>query len=224
MKSKYILPSVLVAGGVIAGAVVVRERYAAPPVNLTASTSPDRNRTTKSLLTAAQSPDTNKTLSDLQTDSVNVPKTEPISQISVSSTATNMPKIQPGNARAKVDPVPTKDMQTPRTDSAAIAPQPPEKELTIQRLALSLVGTDSEAEQIWTMAINDPLLPASERKDLIEDLNEDGFPDPKHITVDDVPLILSRIELIEQLAPTSMDEVNASAFGEAYKDLVEMLD
>jgi hypothetical protein len=91
------------------------------------------------------------------------------------------------------------------------------------RAALSLVGTDPEAEQYWMAAINDPALPAEERKDLIEDLNEDGLSDPKHPGQQDVPLIVSRIQLIEELAPDSMDPVNANAFAEAYKDLNNML-
>src|SRR5262249_11971668 len=51
------------------------------------------------------------------------------------------------------------------------------------RLALSYVGTDSEAETYWIGAINDSSLPAHERQDLIEDLNEDGLSDPKNPTV-----------------------------------------
>ena len=88
------------------------------------------------------------------------------------------------------------------------------------RAALSFVGADGEAEQYWAAAINDPNLPADERKDLIEDLNEDGLSDPKHPSREDLPLILSRISLIEQLAPGAMDQVNADAFKEAYKDLL----
>ena len=73
-------------------------------------------------------------------------------------------------------------------------------------------------------AINDPNRSSEERKDLIEDLNQDGFPDPKNVTEDDLPLILSRLLLIEELAPDAIDEVNADAFQEAYKDLVNMLE
>ena len=72
-------------------------------------------------------------------------------------------------------------------------------------------------------AINDPNLPAEERKDLIEDLNEDGLSDPKHPGPEDLPLILNRLQLIEELAPDAMDRVNADAFAEAYKDLNNML-
>ena len=87
------------------------------------------------------------------------------------------------------------------------------------RAALSLVGADPLAEQYWAAAINDPNLPANERKDLIEDLNEDGLSDPKHPGPQDLPLIANRLRLIEELAPSAMDAVNADAFAEAYKDL-----
>ena len=90
------------------------------------------------------------------------------------------------------------------------------------RVALSMVGADPEAEAYWMGAINDPNLPAEERKNLIEDLNEDGLSNPKHPGPEDMPLILSRIQLIEELAPNAMDQDNAAAFAEAYKDLVNL--
>jgi hypothetical protein len=34
--------------------------------------------------------------------------------------------------------------------------------------------------------------------------------------------VLSRLALIEELAPDAMDQVNADAFAEAYKDLVNI--
>ncbi len=82
---------------------------------------------------------------------------------------------------------------------------------------------DPEAEAYWETAINDLSLPPTERQDLIEDLNEDGISDPKHPAPGDMPLIASRIELIEELAPYAADDVNAKAFAEAYKDLVNLL-
>ena len=98
------------------------------------------------------------------------------------------------------------------------------KEVTdpIARVALIYVGVDPEAEAYWFDAINDPSLSANERQDLIEDLNEEGFADPHHPTIDDLPLIVSRLELIEELAADAMDEVNSDAFAEAHKDLVRM--
>lgn len=92
----------------------------------------------------------------------------------------------------------------------------------LARAALAYVGADREAEAYWYEAINDPTLPPHEREDLIEDLNEDGLPDPKHPTEEDLPLIVSRLLLIEWLAPEAMDQVNADAFREAYKDLVNL--
>lgn len=121
-------------------------------------------------------------------------------------------------------PLPAKEVAPPDPVEIVAKSNSSGKELTLPRMALSFVGADPEAEQIWTLAINDPDRPAKERQNLIEDLNEDGFPDPKNVTADDLPLILSRIDLIEHLAPSSMDEVNAAAFGEAYKDLLQMLD
>ena len=59
-------------------------------------------------------------------------------------------------------------------------------------------------------------------QDLIEDLNEDGLSDPKHPSEQDLPLILNRLLLLEEIAPDAMDKVNADAFQEAYKDLLRM--
>lgn len=92
----------------------------------------------------------------------------------------------------------------------------------IARVALSFVGADREAEDYWIDAINDPSLSAHERQDLIEDLNEEGFFDPRNPTEDDLPLIVSRLQLIEELAPEAMDDVNSEAFAEAKKDLERM--
>ena len=90
------------------------------------------------------------------------------------------------------------------------------------RLALSFVGTDPDAEAYWGQAINNPNLPTEERKDLIEDLNEDGLSDPHHPTAGDMPIIAYRIQMIESMAPNAMDHANADAFAEAYKDLVNL--
>lgn len=92
------------------------------------------------------------------------------------------------------------------------------------REALTYVGTDVDANDFWASAINNPDLSADDRSNLIEDLNEAGFPDPQHVTSNDLPLIESRIALIETLAPDAMDATNAAAFDEAYKDLVKMRD
>jgi hypothetical protein len=89
------------------------------------------------------------------------------------------------------------------------------------RDALALVGIDPEAEQYWLQAIFDTSLPDKERDDLMEDLNEVGFADPKNPGPDDLPLIASRLRLIEQIAPDT-DDFMAEHLGEAYKDLANM--
>ena len=112
----------------------------------------------------------------------------------------------------------------PTSADQPMAPTAPALQNPGARDALALVGLDPAAEQYWAAAINDPSLPPKERKDLIEDLNEEGFADPKNLTVDDLPLIQRRLALIELHMPAAMDEINAAAFAEAYKDLKKMYD
>jgi len=92
----------------------------------------------------------------------------------------------------------------------------------LAREALAFVGADPIAEEYWFAAINDPNLPAQERQDLIEDLNEDGLSDPKRPGPEELPLILNRLVLIERITPTAPDQVNAVALQEAYKDLQQL--
>jgi hypothetical protein len=111
---------------------------------------------------------------------------------------------------------------TPVPPASANPPAKPELADPGAREALSFVGADPNAEAYWVDAINDPSLSAHERQDLIEDLNEDGFADPKHPSPDEFPLIMNRLALIEMLAPDAMDQVNEDAFQEAAKDLQNM--
>ena len=117
---------------------------------------------------------------------------------------------------------PRADAGTAKPQAAGRAASDPIVPLPVAREALSYVGADPDAEAVWTAAINDPNLSAHERQDLIEDLNEDGFSDPKNVTPNELPLVMSRIALIEEMAPQAMDDVNAAAFAEAYKDLTNM--
>lgn len=118
-----------------------------------------------------------------------------------------------------------RDQRLAATPPAALTGQPRrtrELQDPAAREALSLVGADAKAEEYWLKAINNPNLPAKERQDLIEDLNEVGFTDPKNLTAKDLPLILKRIAIVEKLE--AMDEVNAAAIREALKDLTNMRD
>ncbi len=139
---------------------------------------------------------------------------------------------------AVVQPAPSSRLQP----QVVVTPQPPSFELPQEtpspaaqprkskppaqdpaaRAALSMVGKDATAEQIWLEAINNPNLPRQERSDLIEDLNEDGFSNRKQPTRADLPLIEARLKLIERLMPEAADETNLNAFGEARKDLINL--
>lgn len=100
-------------------------------------------------------------------------------------------------------------------------PDKPPIQDPVARIALSAVGVDPEAEAYWVAAINNPDLPPEERKDLIEDLNEDGLSDPAHPGPQDMPVIQARLDLLDNLVP--MDDVNLAAMQEARKDLVALL-
>jgi hypothetical protein len=123
--------------------------------------------------------------------------------------------------------MPNAPQPNPTTQNARqVAPAQPRGKEPLQdplaRAALARVGLDPDAESYWYAAINNPNLPAAERSDLIEDLNEEGLANPRNPTPDDMPVILNRIKMIETVAPDAMDKVNADAFQEAYKDLVNL--
>lgn len=121
-------------------------------------------------------------------------------------------KVQPGTGKGQA-----------ATGSPGNNSRKPSAQDPAARAALYDVGWDAEANAYWESAINDPSLPANERKDLIEDLNEDGLSDPRHPSPEDLWLIASRVAMIEELAPFAMDDVNYDAFAEAYKDLINLL-
>jgi hypothetical protein len=147
--------------------------------------------------------------------------------------------IQPNRAPREINPTPSiasvsntistnlgiipKPIRANRSTSPT-APKGGAREVTDPwaRVALASVGEDPDATAYWLDSINDPTVPPNERKDLIEDLNEDGFADPKHPNPDELPLIQNRLALLEAMAPWAMDAVNAAAIAEAYKDLIAM--
>ncbi|HWH68249.1 MAG TPA: hypothetical protein VNT26_02650 [Candidatus Sulfotelmatobacter sp.] len=141
--------------------------------------------------------------------------------------ATRPPATEVVSTEAGTDPAPVLGAKAPKpSPEKAPTSAPKQGKDPIKdpraREALAWVGLDEEAEAYWAEAINDPHLSAQERQDLIEDLNEDGISDPKHPTLADLPMILNRLELIEMLGPQAMDKVNADAFMEAYKDLINL--
>lgn len=130
---------------------------------------------------------------------------------------TAAPRVQPSEVRPEAVPPPAANTQPPGSQKAPTLDP-------LAREALSYVGADPGSTAYWATAINNPFLPDEERKNLIEDLNEDGLSDPEHPAPEDMPLIANRIALILELAPFAIDQVNADAFAEAFKDLVALLD
>ena len=160
--------------------------------------------------------------------STNRPPEKPVATnlvpVSVATTApVEIPDVTPAPTPEKI-PVQTaqKVPQLKKAKSGGGGEKPPIQDPDA-RAALGMVGMDPDAEAYWVSAINDPSLGPTERQDLIEDLNEDGLSDPKHPGPEDMPLIMNRLALIEDLAPYAMDQVNADAFAEAHKDLMAML-
>lgn len=145
----------------------------------------------------------------------------PAPSVSESRTEPVKPDPQTNNSEQKASAAGAKTQKTPGAKQGS-SPAPEPLQDPAARVALAFVGADPDAETYWYAAINDPGLSAHERQDLIEDLNEDGLSDPQNPTVEDLPLILNRLQLIEAVASDAMDEVNADAFQEAYKDLVNL--
>lgn len=102
------------------------------------------------------------------------------------------------------------------------APATPAVPVTLAFRALWYLGADPAAEVTWSRAINDPLLPAGVRSDLILDMIDEGYTDNSHPGPRDLPLILLRLQIIERHAPLAMDEVNRKAFAEIYRDLLDL--
>ena len=85
-------------------------------------------------------------------------------------------------------------------DDATTADDPDEVEAEARAL-LNFVGQDADAGAVWAAAINDSDLTAETRQQLIEALDVSGLPDLQRLTPEYLPLILSRLAIVEQLPP-----------------------
>ena len=150
-----------------------------------------------------------------------IPAVAPAEAVAEEASAAPGNMVRPEPVRASGQPTGNARNTVAAAKKAGTPAKEPLKD-PVARAALAFVGMDAEAEAYWFEAINDPSLSAHERSDLIEDLNEDGLSDPKHPTEDDLPLIVNRLMIIERMGPDAMDAVNADAFQEAYKDLVNL--
>ena len=133
----------------------------------------------------------------------------------------NLEIPSPPKQTIAVEPLVNSTVQTNNIETSAPNVEPTESELA--REALKTVGIDPVAEKVWFDVINNPETPAKDRKNLIEDLDTTGFKSHKYPTTEDIPLIQSRLMIIEKYASTAMDTVNAKAFQEAKRDLTKML-
>jgi hypothetical protein len=92
----------------------------------------------------------------------------------------------------------------------------------LAQVALNYVGINEQADSLFFKAIDGTSLNRDTRRNLIEDLNQTGFADTKNLLPTDLPLIQKRLALIEASLPGTTDPVNAEAFKEARKDLLDM--
>lgn len=96
----------------------------------------------------------------------------------------------------------------------------------LARLALAYVGGNDQAVQLWHRAILDPSLLPDQKRNLVEDLNEDGLQNKKVPTPEDLQLIARRYALTQaylQQEYVLKDKVLNAAFHEADKDLRNLL-
>jgi len=153
----------------------------------------------------ASDPTTQRAPSPIADATVSAPTQSLPEQKRSNPTSEPKPKVEP---QVALELVPTQKPKEPLRDPVA-------------REALARVGADPAAEAYWLGAIFDASLPENEREDLMEDLNEDGLSDRKNPGPQDLPLIMNRLVLIEEILPFA-DDFMVTHLGEAYKDLVNL--
>lgn len=98
---------------------------------------------------------------------------------------------------------------------------------SLARVALAYVGVDPQAEQMFHASLFDPALKPDHRRELVEDLNQDGLSNKKNPSAQDLQIIQSRFELTQaylQQDYVQQDKVLFKAFNEADKDLRKALE
>lgn len=97
------------------------------------------------------------------------------------------------------------------------------KKEPLVRYALTFAGADPQATEFWHKAITDPAMPFDDRRELIEDLNQDGIQNEDKPTARDAQLITNRLALIDKFYSDNDPEGIKDAWKEAQKDLRNML-
>jgi hypothetical protein len=101
-----------------------------------------------------------------------------------------------------------------------------ESKEALGRLALGFVGANNQALELYHKAALDPQLTPDQRRNLIEDLNEDGLNNRRNPTAEDLKVIANRYALTQnylQQDYVKNNKVLNEAFLEANKDLGNML-
>ncbi len=96
----------------------------------------------------------------------------------------------------------------------------------LARLALAFVGANPQAEQLFHTAVLDGALTPDARRNLIEDLNQDGLSSKRNLSPEDLALVTARYRLTQtylQQDYVQGDRMLLEAFKEADKDLRNML-
>jgi hypothetical protein len=94
------------------------------------------------------------------------------------------------------------------------------------RLALNYVGANDQALELYHQAALDPQLKPDQRRNLVEDLNQDGLSNRRNPTPEDLKIIAKRYELTQsylQQDYVKNDKLLNEAFLEANKDLANLL-
>ncbi|HEU0010876.1 MAG TPA: hypothetical protein VFT34_13750, partial [Verrucomicrobiae bacterium] len=97
----------------------------------------------------------------------------------------------------------------------------------LARVALTYVGANGQAAQLWHTAINDPALKPAQRRELVLDLDQDGLQNDKTPTAADLPIVANRLALTQaylQQDYVQNDPLLNKAFLEANKDLQKLLE
>ena len=111
-------------------------------------------------------------------------------------------------------PIAIEAYKDPRVDPSIKEP--------LARVALFYTGQNQQATEMFNTIINDNGLPVDLRREMAEDLNQDGFVNEKHPTPEDIKLVGSRLKLIDKYLGTVADPKIHAGFMEAQKDLLDM--
>lgn len=96
----------------------------------------------------------------------------------------------------------------------------------LARVALTYVGANPQAAELFHTAVLDQTLKPDQRRELVEDLNQDGLSNTRNPTPEDLKIVANRYALTQaylQQDYVQDDKVLNAAFREADKDLRNML-